>query len=89
MRSDEKPDIRMASNVGFALAGSTSRNQQDCNNINILRTSAEEPADDCSAETVDVAHLNNGVGEPISHIRVRTPDHAGLVSMVGSISKSW
>jgi hypothetical protein len=44
MRSDEKPDIRMASNVGFALAGSTSRNQQDGNNINILRTSAEEPA---------------------------------------------
>jgi hypothetical protein len=50
---------------------------------------ARKNLQDCSAETVDVAHLNNGVGEPISHIRVRTPDHAGLVSMVGSISKSW
>ncbi|KAM0837675.1 hypothetical protein ACQ4PT_061498 [Festuca glaucescens] len=89
MRSDEKPDIRMVSNAGVALAGSTLMNQQDGNNINILRTSVEEPADDCSAETVEVTHLNNGVGESISHIRVRTPDRAGLVSTVGSISKSW
>ncbi|KAM0902624.1 hypothetical protein ACQ4PT_019186 [Festuca glaucescens] len=89
MRSGEKPDIRMASNAGVALAGSTLMNQQDGNNINILRTSVEEPADDCSAETMEVTHLNNGVGESIGHIRVRTPDRAGLVSTVGSISKSW
>ncbi|KAM0848012.1 hypothetical protein ACQ4PT_054645 [Festuca glaucescens] len=89
MRSDEKPAIIMVSNAGVALAGSTLMNQQDGNNINILRTSVEEPADDCSAETVEVTHLNNGVGESIGHIRVRTPDRAGLVSTVGSISKSW